>query len=246
MDDLTDRLRGATGNLYPVRTEVAVALNEAADTIDRLTQERDAARAEALEEAAKVADKHYQESKKSAAYYKSLPDDDGSYGQCLADMIVAGDIAARIRAMEDRPEGHYYRGRIDEAKSIARAINAIMPYSRDPAALAHGKLHRELARDHVDEVEHLRAVNAQVVAILTEAVVAHGPLGDDARPSWWAKANAALSGNPKCCRGLAPLPECACAQWEAQEEYARRRGVKNVLPHPFPDAPETKKTPATP
>lgn len=152
-----------------------------------------------------------------------------------------GDVA-----MEDRPEGHYYRGRIDEAKSIARAINAIMPYSRDPAALAHGKLHRELARDHVDEVEHLRAVNAQVVAILTEAVVAHGPLGDDARPSWWAKANAALSGNPKCCRGLAPLPECACAQWEAQEEYARRRGVKNVLPHPFPDAPETKKTPATP
>lgn len=42
-----------------------------------------------------------------------------------------GDVA-----MEDRSEGHYYRGRIDEAKSIARAINAIMPYSRDPGALA--------------------------------------------------------------------------------------------------------------
>lgn len=39
----------------------------------------------------------------------------------------------------------------------------------------------------------------------------------------------------ECCRGAAPLPECACARWEAQEEYARRRGVKNVLPHPFPD-----------
>ena len=67
--------------------------------ITRLTQERDAARAEVLEEAARVADKHYQDSKKDAAYYKSLPDDDGSYGQCLADMIVAGDIAARIRSL---------------------------------------------------------------------------------------------------------------------------------------------------
>ena len=32
----------------------------------------------------------------------------------------------------------YSRGRIAEAKSIARAINAIMPYSRDPAALGWG------------------------------------------------------------------------------------------------------------
>jgi hypothetical protein len=39
-------------------------------------------------------------------------------------------------AMEDSPEGHYSRGMIAEAKGIARAINAIMPYSRDPSALA--------------------------------------------------------------------------------------------------------------
>lgn len=60
---------------------------------------RSPSRREVLEEAARVADKHYQDSKKSAAYYKSLPDDDGSYGQCLADMIVAGDIAIAIRAL---------------------------------------------------------------------------------------------------------------------------------------------------
>lgn len=42
-----------------------------------------------------------------------------------------GDVAA-----EDTPEGHYCRGAIHEAKSIAKAINAIMPYSRDPAALS--------------------------------------------------------------------------------------------------------------
>jgi|JI9StandDraft_1071089.scaffolds.fasta_scaffold23753_6 hypothetical protein len=35
-----------------------------------------------------------------------------------------GDVA-----MEDTPEGHYYRGRIAEAKSITKAINAIMPLS---------------------------------------------------------------------------------------------------------------------
>lgn len=62
---------------------------------------RSPSRREVLEEAARVADKHYQESKKSAAYYKSLPKDDGSYGQCLADMIVAGDIAIAIRALAE-------------------------------------------------------------------------------------------------------------------------------------------------
>ena len=62
---------------------------------------RSPSRREVLEEAARVADKHYQDSKKSAAYYKSLPKDDGSYGQCLADMIVAGDIAIAIRALAE-------------------------------------------------------------------------------------------------------------------------------------------------
>ena len=33
-------------------------------------------------------------------------------------------------AAEDTPSGHFYRGSISEAKSIARAINAIMPLSR--------------------------------------------------------------------------------------------------------------------
>lgn len=38
-------------------------------------------------------------------------------------------------ASEDTPEGHYNRGAIGEAKSIARAVCAIMPYSRDTTAL---------------------------------------------------------------------------------------------------------------
>lgn len=38
--------------------ELAVILREAADTIERLTKERDEARAAAFEEAAKIADKH--------------------------------------------------------------------------------------------------------------------------------------------------------------------------------------------
>lgn len=35
-------------------------------------------------------------------------------------------------------QGAFARGRMYEAKGIARSINAIMPYSRDPMALAHG------------------------------------------------------------------------------------------------------------
>ncbi len=35
-------------------------------------------------------------------------------------------------------QGAYARGRIHEAKTIARAINAIMPYSRDIGALGNG------------------------------------------------------------------------------------------------------------
>lgn len=34
--------------------------------------------------------------------------------------------------------GAFARGRMYEAKGIARAINAIMPYSRDPSALSYG------------------------------------------------------------------------------------------------------------
>jgi len=71
------------------------------DAIAAWNRRHTSSRREVLEEAARVADKHYQESKKSAAYYKSLPKDDGSYGQCLADMIVAGDIAIAIRALAE-------------------------------------------------------------------------------------------------------------------------------------------------
>jgi len=71
------------------------------DAIAAWNRRHTSSRREVLEEAARVADKHYQESKKSAAYYKSLPKDDGSYGQCLADMIVAGDIAIVVRALEE-------------------------------------------------------------------------------------------------------------------------------------------------
>lgn len=50
---------------------------------------------------------------------------------------LAENAAARFSdlASEDTPQGHFYRGSIHEAKSIARAINAIMPYSRSSAAL---------------------------------------------------------------------------------------------------------------
>lgn len=56
-------------------------------------------------------------------------------------------------ASENALEGNYYRGRIDESKSIAQAISAIMPYSRDPAALAHGGRERLAAsRGKLDAV----------------------------------------------------------------------------------------------
>lgn len=50
---------------------------------------------------------------------------------------LAEATAARFSdlASENTPEGHYHRGAIHEAKSIARAVNAIMPYSRDPASI---------------------------------------------------------------------------------------------------------------
>jgi hypothetical protein len=53
---------------------------------------------------------------------------------------LAEDAAERFSdlASEDTPEGHYSRGAIAEAKSIARAINAIMPYSCDPSSLKDG------------------------------------------------------------------------------------------------------------
>lgn len=46
----------------------------------------------------------------------------------------------------------------------------------------------------------------------------------------------ASSVSPECCKGLAPPFDCACVRWDAQEAYARERGVKNVVPHPFPEA----------
>ncbi len=53
----------------------------------------------------------------------------------LAEQTAADYEAA---AKRDDIMGAFARGRIAEAKSIARAINAIMPYSRDPSALSFG------------------------------------------------------------------------------------------------------------
>jgi len=39
----------------------------------------------------------------------------------------------------------------------------------------------------------LIAAAPDLLSLLTEAVVAHGPLGDDTRPAWWVKANAAIA-----------------------------------------------------
>ena len=64
---------------------------------------------------------------------------------------LAEDTASRFSdlASEDSAQGHYYRGGIHEAKSIARAIGGIMPYSRDPAALAFGGRERLTTKDTV-------------------------------------------------------------------------------------------------
>lgn len=48
------------------------------------------------------------------------------------------DAEYEVVAKRDDNIGAFARGRMTEAKSIARAINAIMPYSRDPLALAYG------------------------------------------------------------------------------------------------------------
>lgn len=48
------------------------------------------------------------------------------------------DAEYEAAAKRDDNMGAFARGRIAEAKSIARAVNAIMPYSRDPAALSYG------------------------------------------------------------------------------------------------------------
>lgn len=52
---------------------------------------------------------------------------------------LAEDTAAQCEGTArldlEGKQGAFARGRIHEAKSIARAINAIMPYSRDPSAI---------------------------------------------------------------------------------------------------------------
>lgn len=52
---------------------------------------------------------------------------------------LARQVYALAEATQDECHGKddaYHRGRYHEAKGIARAINAIMPLSRDPAALS--------------------------------------------------------------------------------------------------------------
>jgi hypothetical protein len=51
---------------------------------------------------------------------------------------LAEDTAEKYESPANRDDvmGAFARGRITEAQSIARAVNAIMPYSRDPASLS--------------------------------------------------------------------------------------------------------------
>jgi len=104
---------------------------------------------------------------------------------------LAEDTAARFSdlASEDTPEGHYARGAIHQAKSIARAINAIMPYSRDPAALERQKGEVMTPDKNINQ-----AVSAtEAVAALREWLEAHGAMvhfllrgqdGDADRAQW--------------------------------------------------------------
>lgn len=55
-------------------------------------------RAAIIEECAMVAEECADRSWKEAKHYKTMPDD-GSYGQCLADVLVAKDIGKAIRAL---------------------------------------------------------------------------------------------------------------------------------------------------
>jgi len=74
------------------------------------------------------------------------------------------------------------------------ALNAL---DRDTSAkremLALGKLHRGLMHDHVDEVERLRGVNAQLLAALKEMVNRWDPDADGADRRMWEDACDAIS-----------------------------------------------------
>lgn len=74
-------------------------------------------------------------------------------------------------AKRDDIMGAFARGRIAEAKTIARTINAIMPYSRDTGALGHGGRQRLAARGPVP-VAWMRGV--------TTPGSVHGPAEHDA------------------------------------------------------------------
>lgn len=105
---------------------------------------------------------------------------------------LAEDTAAKYGAAEKRDDvmGSFSRGRITEATSIARAINAIMPYSRDPSALAFGGRERLAARyaglsiflreDGEDVITHIKAPTGMGAAAAVEAARRlHRALGEE-------------------------------------------------------------------
>jgi hypothetical protein len=48
-------------------------------------------------------------------------------------------------------------------------------------------------RPNIKTADAQRAAASAMLAALTDAVVAHGPFGDDSRPAWWNAANAAIA-----------------------------------------------------
>lgn len=105
---------------------------------------------------------------------------------------LAEDTAAKYGATDKRDDvmGSFSRGRITEAKSIARAINAIMPYSRDPSALAFGGRERLATRyaglsiflreDGEDVITHIKAPTGMGAAAAVEAARRlHRALGEE-------------------------------------------------------------------
>lgn len=105
---------------------------------------------------------------------------------------LAEDTAAKYGATDKRDDvmGSFSRGRITEAKSIARAVNAIMPYSRDPSALAFGGRERLATRyaglsiflreDGEDVITHIKAPSGMGAANAVEAARRlHRALGEE-------------------------------------------------------------------
>lgn len=102
-------------------------------------------------------------------------------------------------AKRDDIMGAFARGRIAEAKTIARAINAIMPYSRDTGALGNGGRQRLAGRIYPQAVSA-----AELLGALNE----------------WLRAHSAMV---HFLLGEAPAGEHNEAQWDAQRRVIHKR-----------------------